>query len=613
VLLTLLSLSKHIYLKRKLFILTIVLVPLYSGAQKNLNDTAKNPNDSARPEKHNQAVIRKGFYLKIINKDSATDKGFHVPDYERAFVTPKERSAELQKVLFTCYDESYLTATFDSILQDSINLTAWLTPGKPYKWACLKKGNVEELPLNFSGYREMLFLNKPFYYKTAAKLMNKILTYYENNGYPFARIRLDSINLTNNNFSATLKVDKKSVEKIDSIVVIGNLKISKSFLYGYLGIKPGDFYDESKVKVISARLKALPFLYETRPLQIAFIQDKVKILLYLGKKSADQFNGIIGILPSSTGKTVITGDINLGLQNSFHRAEELSFNWQHLQPLTEDLNIHFSYPYLFNTPVGFDEDFKLHKQDTTYLQLDEKVGFRYLLIGGDYIKAYYEDISTSLLSTYGIQDLTASDVSTGLYGLEYKVNRLDYIYNPRSGFEMLVSAAAGDKTIHENANLTPQDYAGLQLNSLEYRGNIDAAYYLPVAGRAAFKVGLNGGYINSQSLLLNDLYRIGGFSILRGFDEQSIYASQYAVGTLEFHYLLEQNSFMFLFFDQGWCKETLTNEIQFFNDTPYGFGAGMNFQTKAGIFSIAYALGNDKQVPLNFSSGKINFGIVNYF
>ena len=285
--------------------------------------------------------------------------------------------------------------------------------------------------------------------------------------------------------------------------------------------------------------------------------------------------------------------------------------------MTEKLLINFSYPYLFHTPIGIDENFNLFKQDTTYIQLDNKLGLKYLFIGGDYFEVYYESIVTTLLSTSGLQNITTlppyTDATTDLYGIEYKVRHLDYIYNPRRGYEFLGSAAAGNKTIRKNSAINSDAYAGLQFNTIEYRANILADCYLPVATRAAIKFGVNGGYIEDPSLLLNDLYRIGGLEVLRGFNEQSVYVSQYAVGTIEFHYLLEQNSFFFLFYDQGYVRQTLPSAIQYYYDTPSGFGAGMDFQTKAGIFSLSYALGNAKGNPLNFSTGKINFGIVNYF
>lgn len=559
---------------------------------------------------------QKKYTLVIRVKDTVYEKGFKMPGYPKKTGSPLECRQEIKRVILSLYDEAYLAASIDSIVEDSDSISAYLVIGKQYKWAYLEKGNIDEEVLSQAGYRQKIYMHKPFYYKNIHALMDKILGFYENHGYPFAQIKLDSVRLDKNNISATLRINKESIERIDSIEVKGNLKIAPQYLYGYLGIKPGDLYNESRIQAVSARLKALPFLYEAKPMQVIFVQDKVKVLLYLGKKSADQFNGIVGILPNNTGKITLTGDVSLQLQNSFHHAEEIGFHWQHIQAQTENLTMHFNYPYFFSTPLGIDGDLKLFKQDTTYLQVDSKIGLEYLLIGGNYIKAFYENITSTLLSTSSLQYQTANlppyaDVTTRLYGLEYKTNELDYIYNPRKGYEVLVSAAAGTKSIHQNPKLNPLIYEGLKLKSNEYKINLNAACFIPFFSRSAFKLGVQGGYINAPSLMLNDLYRIGGFEVLRGFDEQSIYASTYSVGTIEFHYLLEQNSYMFLFFDQGWYQEN--TDLVSVHDTPYGFGAGMSFQTKAGIFSIDYALGKQFSNPISFREGKINFGIASFF
>ncbi len=559
---------------------------------------------------------QKKYVLTVISNDTAHSKDFVMPDYQKKFDVPALQSRELQKVLFALYADAYLSASFDSLVQDSTLLKAYLTHGEKYEWATLTKGNVDEGVLSQVGYSEKLFSHKPLYYKDAMKLMDKVLVFYENHGYPFAQVKLDSVKFKGNEVSASLSLVKKKLETIDSIVVKGDLKLAPEYLYGYLGIKPGDPYDESIVKVVSKRLKALPFLYETKPMQVIFVENKAKIFLFLGKKSANQFNGIIGVLPTTTGKVNITGDLSLQLQNSFHHAEEIGFHWQHIQAQTENLTTHLSYPYLFHTPIGIDNDFTLFKQDTTYLQLDEKVGLKYLMIGGDYWKLFYENISSTLLSTSQFQYSTSlppyADVTTQLYGIEYSAKALDYIYNPRSGYEILVNVAAGTKQIHKNPKLDQQAYDSLQLNTAEYKANLNAAYYIPVGLRSTVEFAAKGGYIDAPSLLRNDLYRIGGFSVLRGFPEQSIYANEYGVATVEFHYLLEQNSFFFLFFDQGWYQRNVAG-LAVVRDTPYGFGAGMDFQTKAGIFSLSYALGNQAGYPASFKTGNINFGIINNF
>ena len=61
----------------------------------------------------------------------------------------------------------------------------------------------------------------------------------------------------------------------------------------------------------------------------------------------------------------------------------------------------------------------------------------------------------------------------------------------------------------------------------------------------------------------------------------------------------------------GWIEKKLTHE--YLNDIPYGLGAGINFETKPGIFSISYALGSQQNNPLLFKTAKIHFGFINFF
>ena len=63
-----------------------------------------------------------------------------------------------------------------------------------------------------------------------------------------------------------------------------------------------------------------------------------------------------------------------------------------------------------------------------------------------------------------------------------------------------------------------------------------------------------GAAIINNYLLQNELYRIGGTTLLRGFDEQSIVVSQYHIGTFEFRYLLSQNAYASIFADGGYTE-----------------------------------------------------------
>ena len=119
------------------------------------------------------------------------------------------------------------------------------------------------------------------------------------------------------------------------------------------------------------------------------------------------------------------------------------------------------------------------------------------------------------------------------------------------------------------------------------------------------------GYLRNDHLFENELFRLGGIHSLRGVDENSIYASAYGLGTLETRFLFEQNSAVYLFLDGGYYEKALST--QFSSDLPLGFGAGIQVQTGAGIFSLNYALGRQFDNPVNIGDAKIHLGYVNRF
>ena len=75
--------------------------------------------------------------------------------------------------------------------------------------------------------------------------------------------------------------------------------------------------------------------------------------------------------------------------------------------------------------------------------------------------------------------------------------------------------------------------------------------------------------------------------------------------------ILEENSNAFIFFDQAWWEDQSAPGL--ITDTPYGFGAGTSFETKAGIFMLTYALGSGAGRPLDLRESKVHFGFTSLF
>ena len=217
-----------------------------------------------------------------------------------------------------------------------------------------------------------------------------------------------------------------------------------------------------------------------------------------------------------------------------------------------------------------------------------------------------------------------SDVGVAGFGVEYLYQKLDYRFNPRRGWSLFLRANAGIKTIQANSEILelsdPEDlsfkfqslYDSLELKSFQYNFQTRIARYFSLGSNSTLKAAINGGYILSQQpIYQNEQFRIGGNRLLRGFDEESIFATVYAVGTLEYRLLIGQNSYFYVFGDYSYT-ENRTTVVRAF-DQPYGFGGGLTFETGAGIFGVSLAVGSQQGNSIDFRNPKVHFGYVSVF
>lgn len=523
---------------------------------------------------------------------------------------------ELNSVFTQLKMQSFLTATTDSIIVDSNFYMVYIHLGKQFKWATLKNTNIDEEILSRLGFRDKLYNNKPFNQQQIKSFYKKVITHYENNGYPFASIKLDSITVSKDKIAAKLFIKKNQLYKIDSVIIRGNATISDQFIKNYIRIENDDLYNDELIRNTSIRLKELPFVIEKEPWKIIFVNEQAKLILNLKKKQASRFNGVVGVLSDpQTQKIKFTGDVKLNLLNTFNKGEQLDFNWRSLANSTQDLKLKIVYPFLFNSPFGLDFDFKLYKRDTTYIDVENKIGVRYILKGSNYFKLFFHNKSSNILSKTGLDNITVlpsyADVSSKLYGITMFNSKLDYFFNPKKGYSVEISGSIGTKKTKKNSQIDESLYEGVNLSLTSYNADADLAYYFSIKKRSVIKIGNKTGYTFNENLFKNELLRIGGLKTLRGFDEESIYASLYTIGTIEYRFILEQNSFLYLFVDGAYYEQNIVGD--FVSDRPYSFGAGMSFETNAGIFSINYAVGKQFNNPILFDAAKVHFGFVNFF
>jgi hypothetical protein len=327
--------------------------------------------------------------------------------------------------------------------------------------------------------------------------------------------------------------------------------------------------------------------------------------LYLQDRPVSFASGILGFQqkPNTTSYS-LTGDIRLKLINVLKKGEMLDIQWRNPQPSSQFLKSVFSFPSILASRFGIDGQFQLYKKDSTFIELRSSLGFQYILPNGNYLKFNVKNIQTNPIN---ISQNTLPSFYTNnksiLYGLSLFKQSLDYVPVPTKGYLYSIDVSIGTKkTKIQNEPLISSSVSRIEGYFNTYKSIISRKNIL--------KVGIYTELYFSDTYYQNELLRFGGLSSQRGFREDDLKATSRIQSTIEYRFVLEKNSYVFLFYDQTWYENKLSSQKI---DHPLGLGGGLTLGTSAGLFSISYAIGKQLTNPILVKNGLVHFGYISYF
>jgi len=548
-------------------------------------------------------LSQKSFQLTFTNEDYKSFKK-NPEKYFKDSIGPIKYVQELQ---YSAIENGYLTASLDSSYSLEKTYYADFYLGPKFSKIGLNMSS-EDLDFfkKYMRISEKFLTKQEFRPKEVAKTIRDLHNCLLSNGYPFAKISLTDIQVGEAQSLAQVRVEKFNQLKWHKLIVKGDTAISSVYLYNLLQIKPGKLYDESQLQFITNRINQVSFLTEIKPHELLFTRDGVDLYLYINSKPLSSINGFLGLQPDPIqNKYFLTGELSLKLVNIIKRGELLDINWRNIQAQTQQLKARINYPFLFKSSFGVDAQFKLYKRDSTFLDIKSKIAIQYYLKGGNFVSFYFERNNSSLLG--GAANNTSfsnlANVRSNNYGVSISRRKVDYFPNPTQGINILSAFSVGQR--QSRATDT-----SLIVNNLLFKVESSIEYFIPITQRNVIRFANQTYLISAPEIFQNELIRFGGLLSQRGFNEDEIFASTLSIFSLEYRFLLDKNSRIFVFYDQSLYENI---SLQYRKDQPFGFGAGMSFGTNIGIFSLQYALGSQQGNPILFKNGKIHFGYIAYF
>lgn len=448
------------------------------------------------------------------------------------------------------------------------------------------------------------------------EIIQNILTHYENNGYPFIKITVQSIYFQNDSLtsertaSLVLKADKGLFSKIDLVEVKGNQSTKDYVVIRELRLTKGGLYSQKKIEQLPGRLNKLRFFEPVKtPSFYINNKDEGVLVIEVKEKQTNNFDGIIGYIPPSQNenKGYVTGLVNISLRNLFGTGRSASLKWNKFGRNSQEIDLKYLEPWLFNFPFNISLSLYQRIQDTTYVQRRFESNLEYLAT---------ETFSASLI--FGTESVIPTERTIPVFtvfnssalttGLNLKYDTRDDPYSPIEGIVFNNSYLFSTKRING-----PEQFI---TNLIEKEINLqriisDFEFYYSLFNRQVAALSFHARELRGKSFENTDLFKLGGTNTLRGYREEQFLGNRLFWSNIEYRFLLTSRTFVFTFFDFGYYlrQAELQKNITKSEDFIYGYGLGLNIETALGILAVSFALGKED----SFSEGKIHFGIVNEF
>jgi outer membrane protein assembly factor BamA len=448
--------------------------------------------------------------------------------------------------------------------------------------------------------------------------IENLLRRYERTGYPFAQVRISTIRfgeedaveaMTNRHgtpegaLTITLHVDEGVFVQINEILVEGNKETETNVIVRETRLRPGEPYNEDKVRTIPQRLRRLNIFSSVNEAELYVGSRGGGLLIKVQEGPTNTFDGVAGYVPGISGEQgFFTGLVNVGMRNLFGTARKLNVRWQREDRLSQELALRYVEPWVLDFPVNLSGSFFQRQQDTTYVR-------RMIELKGDFMLTEHLTLGAlysheNVIPSSGVR--FPSNSSTITTGVEVQYDSRDDIFSPTSGILYRSDYRIGRKKI-----FGLPDTSTLERTITVQKLGLDFEWFVETFPRQVTMLGLRGRELRSGNIEIGDLYRFGGANTMRGYRENQFAGSRVVWSNAEYRLLLARRSFVFGFFDSGYYFRPTDESLGMTSAQgfKYGYGVGIRLETALGNIGVSFALGEGD----SFSQGKIHLGLINEF
>ncbi len=539
------------------------------------------------------SLSAQSLHLKAFGSSEDETKILGTLDYQHTFSDFNTLQLETKYIAQNLYYLGYLESDFSSLNKENDTLfVATYRLGKLYTKAVIHYDsgfNRNILKLVSNTINDSYFEIDIQKLETSLEILNAEIS---NTGDPFSTLQLTNIKKENGILYAHLRVVEKQQRTIDTIIIKGYEKFSKSFVKRYLKIKSKQTFNLKTIKEKTEALENLQFASQIKEPEILFTKDSTLLYLYLEKQKSNTFDGFIGFgTNTETSKIEFDGYLNLNLVNNLNYGESFRLLYKSDESEQKTFDVKTRLPYLFGTPLGVQLGLNIFKKDSSFVttaqlaMVDYQINPKNSVALGISAKTSTNLLDNAILT---INDFKSTFFTSGFnHTLKQRHDPLFPI-----NFMLDISAGMGNRTIAKS----DQSQTKIELNTYKiFNLNLRNSIY----GH------LTAAILNSDNFVENELFRFGGITSIRGFEENSLEGNLFGVFNTEYRYKVTNSLYINSIIDFAYYE----NQIIAIKSKLFGFGFGFGILTQAGLLKLNYSNGSTENQAIKISNSKIHISL----
>lgn len=432
--------------------------------------------------------------------------------------------------------------------------------------------------------------------------IERILVQLEREGLPLAAAHIEAIEPMNGSveqLTVTIGIDVGPRVSLVRIDLLGADRTRSSLVARLAEIEVGRPLTAFESERIRRRIEESGLFESVGSPELVIDSDTTAVLrIPIEEGDPGTFDLVLGYLPprGSEASGSIIGNGHLSLRNLFGRGQMLSLRLHRLPGHLSRVDVAASDPYVLGLPIGLEAAFQGLEQDSTYGKRTFGGDVRYYLAPGmDIIGGFSREQTGSgqaglRLGPLGRQVVPNSDA--WFLGIGTRISSVDRPVNPTRGLFVEMNLESGRKRRTERRIIdadTTRETTLLEQKRLQATGR----YFIPTFERQVIVVGGDAGVLLSNEYDRSDLFRFGGATSLRGYDEERFLGAVVGRALLEYRFVIDPRSFAYAFFDLGYVDRPGTPDLESSRALYPGYGIGIQFVTAVGLVNVSAALNPD--------------------